>query len=607
MEHSELVQDMTLLEKLTAQERLKHAKRQRQIQLENWMKRENTLENQSITSKISTNGSHKKSRKKKLLVQFPENIVLLEATARQDVDEVRSLLQSRKYSPNTANEDGLTPIHQCSIDNSDAILQLLIEYGGDVNAKDRDLWTPLHAAATCGHMQICKILIENGAELMALNADGNMPYDICEDEPTLTYIETQMDRIGITQEMIDNARAQVENQMLRDLQKLVKKSLSSSRSIDDILSYRNDEGATPLHIASANGYQSVVKYLLDQHVSLNLQDADGWTPVHAAAFWCLQPILTQLIEAGGDIYEKIPDGRTAVDLCEDPEMRNYMIDSQEQCLRKQERAAAAAAAAVAAAVAQTEQQPPTNNLVNNRLQAGINAIPNGIVSRTGTLYESRSSISSPYGSGSSLNRTSSIRRASLRNSERAKKLNESFLDVLQARDKIQEDVDEHIPNAANSNGNASSKTSTREDRSSVSTFANETIVHDQPTKNSTKRTNIPSVLELPLTPVRVPPPLILPQTTADTLSDVKRRREERRRILNGIPGTSSNVSPAANITSPSFLTIDLKDKFSTKVTNGDRFIVTKEPTGNYSSEKFFELHGHVSDENHEKRICCTIL
>ena len=69
-------------------------------------------------------------------------------TARQDLDEVRSLLQSGKYRPNTANEDGLTPIHQCSIDNSDKLLQLLIEYGGDVNVRDRDLWTPLHAAGT---------------------------------------------------------------------------------------------------------------------------------------------------------------------------------------------------------------------------------------------------------------------------------------------------------------------------------------------------------------------------------------------------------------------------------------------------------------------------
>jgi protein phosphatase 1 regulatory subunit 16A len=140
-------------------------------------------------------------------------------------------------------------------------------------------------------MQICQILIENGAELLALNADGNMPYDICDDDRTLDYIETQMDRIGITQEMIDETRNQTENQMLTDLQTLVKKSLSSSRSIDDILSYRNDEGATPLHIASANGYQIVVEYLLQQHVSINLQDADGWTPFHAAAFWCQQLIL----------------------------------------------------------------------------------------------------------------------------------------------------------------------------------------------------------------------------------------------------------------------------------------------------------------------------
>lgn len=145
--------------------------------------------------------------------------------------------------------------------------------------------------ATCGHLQICKILIENGAELLALNADGNMPYDICDDDRTLDYIETQMDRRGITQEMIDETRAKIENHMLMDLQNLVKKSLSSSRSTDDILSYRNQEGATPLHIASANGYQFVVEYLLQQHVSINLQDVDGWTPTHAAAFWCQQPVL----------------------------------------------------------------------------------------------------------------------------------------------------------------------------------------------------------------------------------------------------------------------------------------------------------------------------
>ena len=121
-----------------------------------------------------------------------------------------------------------------------------------------------------------------------------MPYDICDDEITLDYIETQMDHIGITQEMIDKTRAEVENQMLIDLQNLVrKKKRSSLRSIDDILSYRDSEGATPLHIASANGYQTVVEYLLKQNVSINLQDSDGWTPIHAAAFWCQQAVLSK--------------------------------------------------------------------------------------------------------------------------------------------------------------------------------------------------------------------------------------------------------------------------------------------------------------------------
>lgn len=121
-----------------------------------------------------------------------------------------------------------------------------------------------------------------------------MPYDICDDDVTLDYIETQMDRIGITQEMIDKKRSQTENQMLTDLENLIKKTpVNSFRTIDDIFSYRNSDGVTPLHIASANGYQTVVDYLLKQHVSINLQDKDGWTPIHAAAFWCQQMILSR--------------------------------------------------------------------------------------------------------------------------------------------------------------------------------------------------------------------------------------------------------------------------------------------------------------------------
>lgn len=460
------------------------------------------------------------------------------------------------------------------------------------------------------------MLIENGAELLSLNADGNMPYDICDDDNTLDYIETQMDRIGITQEMIDQTRLQVENQMLVDLQNLVKKkSPGSPRSIDDILSYRNADGVTPLHIASANGYQSVVEYLLKQHVSINLQDGDGWTPTHAAAFWCQQPVLSkaktpisnrtcpsrvfagQLINARADIYEKIPDGRSAVDLCDDPDLRAYMMDLHEQNLRNQEKAAAAAAAAAAA---QLQQK------LSNRTHLNTNSLPNGVTSRVGTLYESRSSVSSPYGSGSSLNRTSSIRRASLRDREKVKKLNENFFEILQAKDKIQEDVDENLTNGTTHSSALSPvptiKLPAKEEPTISITTATESTVREITAATPVKKSPAPTP-DSTLPPLKAPPPP-LTLSSSDTLSDVKRRREERRRGLNGTlfndaaaatspplppPIADPNAKPDGNRHSP------------TKLSNG--FHDSKE---RYASPKQVQLHPTLDDDR-EKRICCTIL
>ena len=40
-----------------------------------------------------------------------------------------------------------------------------------------------------------------------------------------------------------------------------------------------------LHIAAANGYLKVGKFLLDNKVPVNIRDDDSWEPIHAAACW----------------------------------------------------------------------------------------------------------------------------------------------------------------------------------------------------------------------------------------------------------------------------------------------------------------------------------
>lgn len=68
---------------------------------------------------------------------------------------VRRLLM-KGVSPDSCNEDGLTALHQCCIDDNEAMLLLLLEYGANVNAEDSEKWTPLHAAATCGHLKLVR-------------------------------------------------------------------------------------------------------------------------------------------------------------------------------------------------------------------------------------------------------------------------------------------------------------------------------------------------------------------------------------------------------------------------------------------------------------------
>lgn len=68
-----------------------------------------------------------------------------------------------------------------------------------------------------------------------------MPYDICEDEVTLDYIESEMAKRGITQEMIDQTRATTENIMLTELKRMIEAK--------EDLEIRDHQGATPVMIA----------------------------------------------------------------------------------------------------------------------------------------------------------------------------------------------------------------------------------------------------------------------------------------------------------------------------------------------------------------------
>ncbi|TWW71110.1 protein phosphatase 1 regulatory subunit 16A [Takifugu flavidus] len=309
-DHSELLAEMTTVARLSATERLKHAQKRRTQQLKAWAQME----------KESARGSRAKANKKKTRtnkVKFPDAVTLLEATARNDLDEVRQLLNSG-ISPDLVNEDGLTALHQCCIDDFVEVVQCLLDAGACVNACDSELWTPLHAAATCGHTGLVQLLIQAGADLLAVNADGNMPYDLCEDEATLELLEIVMAEQGITQDRIDEFRGVKEAAMLADIQTLVQAG--------NDLNAQDDNGATLLHIASANGYLSVAELLLEHRAQVEVKDTDGWTPLHAASCWGHIQMVELLVANGASLNAKSVLDETPLDVCVDEEVRAKLMD-----------------------------------------------------------------------------------------------------------------------------------------------------------------------------------------------------------------------------------------------------------------------------------------
>ncbi|XP_028642408.1 protein phosphatase 1 regulatory inhibitor subunit 16B [Grammomys surdaster] len=310
--HVDLLTELQLLEKVPTLERLRAAQKRRAQQLKKWAQYEQDLlhRKRKHERKRSTGGRRKK-------VSFEASVALLEASLRNDAEEVRYFLKN-KVSPDLCNEDGLTALHQCCIDNFEEIVKLLLSHGANVNAKDNELWTPLHAAATCGHINLVKILVQYGADLLAVNSDGNMPYDLCEDEPTLDVIETCMAYQGITQEKINEMRAAPEQKMISDIHCMI----AAGQDLDWI----DGQGATLLHIAGANGYLRAAELLLDHGVRVDVKDWDGWEPLHAAAFWGQMPMAELLVSHGASLSARTSMDEMPIDLCEEEEFKVLLLE-----------------------------------------------------------------------------------------------------------------------------------------------------------------------------------------------------------------------------------------------------------------------------------------
>ncbi|WP_428771058.1 ankyrin repeat domain-containing protein [Treponema sp. HNW] len=272
------------------------------------------------------------------------------------IDEVRALFESQT-DINKVDENGNSALHAAAQINDGDLVSFLLYKGADPELKNYTGDAPLHTAVKNKAPKAAAALAAFKADIFSKDgegravietalAQGNLFYealltpltgkstdvqgrtivhyavkdinksavDFCihKDIPlsvkdvngisplALAYSQKDMDSVYIAAALIA-ANAHPERGTYAYFEDAVK---------THNLSMRFNDGQSPLHFAVISGENSIVRFLLEQGVSINAKDISGSTPLHEAVRYGRADIAALLLDAGADINARDSIGKT---------------------------------------------------------------------------------------------------------------------------------------------------------------------------------------------------------------------------------------------------------------------------------------------------------
>ena len=176
------------------------------------------------------------------------------------------------------------------------MVELLIDFGGNVDARDKRERRPIHFAAFAGHWDVVRTLMLKGADPTAKDKEARLM--------STTEFFSFLKIVGHTVYWWRTSRKDFLQICI--LCRFRRHSLTKSAQNR----YLNIgfQDVTPLHCAAGSGQLPTVAYLLSAEVSrqwptLNplAVDLDGFTPLHYAANNGREKAADQLISSGGAV------------------------------------------------------------------------------------------------------------------------------------------------------------------------------------------------------------------------------------------------------------------------------------------------------------------
>ncbi|CAI8009295.1 Espin [Geodia barretti] len=217
------------------------------------------------------------------------------------------------------DESGLSLISLATLQGDEEMTGWLVDNFpevGDIPNLNGDL--AVHFAAAQGHLGILKLLVRQYGKEILEKQDKNStkPVYFASQEGRLAVLDYLINELGIDpvareKSGISSVHAAVQAGRYKAVKWLVSK-LGAKYILDKTI-----DGATPLHMAAAQGHTDILRYLLENVENkndVNALDHIHATPAHDAAEYGQMESMLLLLKNGADITIKDTENKTPYDL-----------------------------------------------------------------------------------------------------------------------------------------------------------------------------------------------------------------------------------------------------------------------------------------------------
>jgi ankyrin repeat protein len=259
----------------------------------------------------------------------------LHAAARRGHTQLVQLLLDSGGDKDARTDAVCTPLYLAAQEGHSRVVEILLTAGAHMNAAKNDGATPIFVASQNGHDSVVQLLLAAGADMNAAMDDGETPLCVASRYGHHRVVELLLAAGAAVNAPLNDGATPISMASKKGYHSVVELLLAAGADINAAM----NDGETPIFEASRNGHHSVVELLLAADATFNIQDNIGHSPLFLASLFGHPNVVEMLLDRGADPNISNIHGTSVLDSTQQPSCRDSLrkrgaLSSSELAVRR---------------------------------------------------------------------------------------------------------------------------------------------------------------------------------------------------------------------------------------------------------------------------------